>query len=106
MKLTIITAMFTLLIAFSANALSLQEAKKSGLLGELPSGYIGLVKSNSEAQSVMDNVNQKRLAHFKKIAKKNGLSVAQVAELAGAKFINKTSSGNYIQNSSGKWIKK
>jgi len=95
-----------LLMAFTASALTLQEAKKSGFLGELPSGYIGMVKSNQEAKSIMNSVNEKRLAHFKAIAKKNGLSVRQVAALAGSKFISKTSSGNYIKNSSGSWIKK
>jgi len=101
-----IGAILCLLMAFTASALTLQEAKKEGFLGELPSGYIGIVKSNQEAKSIMDSVNEKRLAHFKAIAKKNGLSVSQVAALAGTKFINKTSSGNYIKNSSGHWVKK
>ncbi|NQY34988.1 MAG: YdbL family protein [Alteromonadaceae bacterium] len=106
MKLTLITTLFALLLSFSANALTLQEAKKAGFLGELPNGYIGLVTANDEAKSIMAMVNQKRLVHFKKIAVKNGLSVAQVAELAGAKFIAKTSGGNFIKNSAGKWVKK
>ncbi|NQY64711.1 MAG: YdbL family protein [Alteromonadaceae bacterium] len=106
MKLTLITTIFALFMAFSVHALTLQEAKKAGFLGELPNGYIGLITSNDEAKSIMESVNQKRLARFQQIAKKNGLSVAQVAELAGAKFMAKTSSGNFIQNSAGKWVQK
>ena len=106
MKFKLVITAFALLLAFSASALTLQEAKKSGFLGELPNGYIGLVKSNDEALRIMNTVNKKRLAHFKKLANKNGLSVTQVAKLASEKFIAKTSRGNYIKNSAGKWVKK
>ena len=106
MKIKLITATLALLLAFNANALTLKEAKSAGFLGEKSNGYIGLVKANNEAKSLMTTVNKKRLARFKQIAKKNGTSATDVAALAGEKFIGKTSSGNYIKLSAGKWQKK
>jgi len=95
-----------LIITLPVLALTLTEAKRQGLLGEIPNGYLGVRIHTSESKSLANQVNHKRLTHFKKLAKKNGLTVAQVAELAGAKFIEKTSSGNFIMNSEGEWVKK
>ncbi|WDE07385.1 YdbL family protein [Thalassomonas viridans] len=106
MKIKLITAALACLLAFAANALTLKEAKSAGFLGEQADGYLGLVKPNAEAKALMQTVNKKRLARFKEIARKNKTSVADVAALAGEKFINKTASGNYIKTSSGKWQKK
>ncbi|WDE10022.1 YdbL family protein [Thalassomonas haliotis] len=106
MKIKLITAALACLLAFAAHALTLSDAKSAGLLGEQADGYLGLVKQNSEAKALMLTVNKKRLAHFKAIAKKNKTSVADVAALAGAKFINETAKGHYIKTSSGTWKKK
>ena len=106
MKIRIITATLVLLLAFTAQALTLKEAKTAGFLGEQADGYLGLVKTNAEAKTLMLTVNKKRLMRFKAIAKKNKTSVADVAALAGEKFISKTSSGNYIKTGSGQWQKK
>ncbi|WP_281561569.1 YdbL family protein [Thalassomonas sp. RHCl1] len=106
MKIKLITAALACLLTFAAHALTLKDAKSAGYLGEQADGYLGLVKENSEAKALMLTVNKKRLARFKAIAKKNKTSVADVAALAGEKFINKTAKGNYIKTSSGKWKKK
>ncbi|WP_198780137.1 YdbL family protein [Shewanella putrefaciens] len=94
------------LLSLSAFAMSLQEAKSQGYLGEQANGYLGLVKANPEAKAVMDDVNNKRRAHYETIAKKNKLSAADVAKLAGEKAIAATDKGNYVQDAKGKWIKK
>ncbi|MFB2754859.1 YdbL family protein [Shewanella xiamenensis] len=93
---------------FSLNvfAMSLQEAKSQGYLGEQPNGYLGLVQNNNDAKAVMDEVNNKRRAHYETIAKKNNISAADVAKLAGEKAIAATDKGNYVQNAQGKWVKK
>lgn len=61
-------------LSLSAFAMSLQEAKSQGYLGEQANGYLGLVQANPEAKAVMDDVNNKRRAHYETIAKKNKLS--------------------------------
>lgn len=93
-------------LSLSAFAMSLQDAKSQGYLGEQANGYLGLVQANPEAKAVMDDVNNKRRAHYETIAKKNNLSPTDVAKLAGAKAINATEKGNYVQDNKGKWIKK
>jgi len=90
-------------LSLSAFAMSLQEAKSQGYLGEQSNGYLGLVQANPEAKAVMDDVNNKRRAHYETIAKKNKLSPAK---LAGEKAIAATDKGNYVQDAKGKWIKK
>lgn len=94
------------LFSLNAFAMSLQEAKSQGYLGEQLNGYLGLVQNNSDAKAVMDEVNNKRRAHYETIAKKNNISAADVAKLAGEKAIAATDKGNYVQNAKGKWVKK
>lgn len=106
MKIKLITAIFSLFLALSAHALTLQEAKNTGVIGELPSGYLGMIKESPEVYELMVSVNIKRLEHFESIAKQNKLPVEQVAALAGKKFIEKTVAGYFIQNSAGQWVKK
>lgn len=95
-----------LLLSFSALAMSLQDAKSQGFLGEQQNGYLGLVKANPEASAVMTDVNAKRRAQYEKIAKKNNISVDDVAKLAAQKAIGAADKGHYVQDSNGKWFKK
>lgn len=93
-------------VAFSAFALSLDEAKAKGLVGEKPSGYLGAVNpSNAEAQSLIEDVNQKRRQAYEEIAKRNRTDMRAVETLAGEKAIQNTTPGNFIEGPGG-WIKK
>jgi len=95
-----------LTVTFSAWAISLDQAKNDGLVGEMANGYLGIVVSSSEIQSLVTTVNDKRKAIYLKLARTNKLTMAQITELAGKKAIAKTQSGHFIKNSSGGWIKK
>lgn len=103
-KLTI-AAFLSLFITAQAFALSLDEAKSKGLVGETPSGYLEVVQSNAEASSLAHEVNSKRREHYQEIAKKNGTPLKAVEELAGKKAIEKTVRGNYVKVN-GAWVKK
>ena len=89
-------------------ALTLGEAKAKGLVGETPTGYLGIVsgKGSREVQALMKDVNQKRKQKYQSIAKRNGTSLQTVEVLAGKTAIKKTRPGHYIQLPSGKWTKK
>lgn len=100
------TLVMALLLAFSAQAMTLKEAKSAGYLGEQRNGYLGQVSPNREAKAIMQQVNAKRRAHYQKLAAKNNISLADVAMLAGGKAIAKTAKGNYIQTKAGDWVKK
>ena len=101
----VIFSAFTLL-SQSVWALDLAEAKKSGLVGETPSGYLAAVNDGDGAvKSLISSVNKKRKAQYEKIAKQNGTSVKKVEALAGEKAMQLTQPGHYIKLD-GKWVKK
>jgi len=93
-------------IAFSAWAISLEQAKEQGLVGEMPNGYLGVVVTSNEVTSLVDMVNKKRKDIYLNLARKNKITMQQVTKLAGEKSISKTQSGHLIKNSAGKWVKK
>jgi hypothetical protein len=96
---------FTPLVAFGV---TLDEAKQQGLLGERPDGYLGLANpsASSDAVSLMKDINNKRRDVYKGIAEKNGTALSAVEALAGAKAIEKTSSGQLIMQPNGTWTPK
>ena len=87
-------------------ALTLHEAKAQGLVGEQANGYLGLVISSPQAQSLMNTVNTKRKQKYQEIATRNKTSLSAVEVLAGKTAIQKTKPGQYIQLPSGQWKKK
>ena len=86
----------------------LSDAKLGGLIGEGTNGYIGLIKDNTP-QNVKDAVlkaNNTRKNKYIVAAQKGNTSLSKVEVIGGQRWINKTVSGNYIQNTKGDWIKK
>jgi uncharacterized protein YdbL (DUF1318 family) len=93
-------------VTSSAFALSLDEAKANGVVGEKANGYLGVVApTNAEAQALIEDVNQKRRQAYEDIAKRNGTSVQSVERLAGEKAIQNTKPGNFVEGPGG-WMKK
>jgi len=87
-------------------ALTLDEAKTKGLVGEKSDGYVGLVSpSSGEAQALTNEVNQKRRQAYEEIARRNGTSISAVEALAGEKAVANTKPGNFVEGSGG-WMKK
>ena len=87
-------------------ALTLDEAKSKGLVGEKSDGYLGLVSTGSgEAQALTNEVNQKRRQAYEEIARRNGTSLNAVETLAGEKAVANTKPGNFVEGSGG-WVKK
>lgn len=89
-------------------AISLQDAKAQGLVGEQPNGYLGLVKANASAdvKALMNNINAQRKQEYQAIARRNNTGLNVVEALAGKKAIERTPSGQYVKLPSGQWIKK
>jgi uncharacterized protein YdbL (DUF1318 family) len=93
-------------VTSSAFALSLDEAKAKGAVGEKANGYLGVVTpANAEAQALIEDVNKKRRQAYEDIAKRNGTSVQSVETLAGEKAIQNTKPGHFIEGPGG-WMKK
>ncbi len=86
----------------SAYAMTLQEAKAAGLLGEQSDGYVGVVSATPEANQIAASVNTQRRAEYQVIANRNGTSLNAVETLAGQTAIKKTPGGQYV-NTGGGW---
>ena len=105
-KLTLFAAAIALLFSAMAFALDLGTAKRQGLVGETPSGYLAAVKPPSpEVKQLIKRINSQRRQKYQAIAKKNGISLKEVEALAGKKAIEKTPRGQYVKVGGG-WRRK
>lgn len=73
----------------SASALTLSEARSSGLVAEKPSGYIEACSEAAEVAQLVSEVNAKRQASYQKIANQNGVEAALVAKKSAKKIQSK-----------------
>ncbi|HIF9545929.1 TPA: YdbL family protein [Photobacterium damselae] len=97
-----------LLFSVNAFAISLQQAKSQGLVGEANNGYIAIVTGSpsAEVKRLIQQVNQQRKSKYQSIGSSHGLSVNEVARLAYKKAVSKTPRGQYYQSTTGQWVKK
>ncbi|WP_298188450.1 YdbL family protein [uncultured Pseudomonas sp.] len=99
-------------LSLPAVALNLNEAmsalgtaKASGQLGEMPNGYLGVVRDNGQAAEIAKLINQARRTEYQKLATQNGIQLRDVEAIAGQKALDKTPPGQYIQLN-GNWQRK
>jgi uncharacterized protein YdbL (DUF1318 family) len=104
----IFSAIFLALVLQTAWAIDIGTAKQQGLVGEANSGYLAAVQkpASTEVNALIADVNAKRKAEFKRTAKKTNTTVAQVSHRFYELAVNKTTAGNYYQDTSGRWKKK
>jgi uncharacterized protein len=106
MNKKILVGTMSLLMSLSAFALDLTQAKSQGLVGEQSNGYVGLIKESTEAKALVDDINIKRKEAYISLANKNNLGLQDVEILAGKKLIKKAEPGEFIQSTTGSWVKK
>lgn len=106
--LSVLTGLFGLLFALSAAAATLDSAKSDGWIGEMPTGYLGLVRQDApqDVKALVSDVNGKRKTRYEQIAKQQGAPLAEVEKVGGQTAIDKTEPGNYVMDTSGRWVKK
>lgn len=97
-----------LLVARSARAASAEAliaAKRAGYLGERIDGYLGVVSADTppDIRAMADEINAKRRAEYAAIAKRQGVPVEAVAQLAGQKLIERASPGEWVLGADGDW---
>ena len=97
-----------MLLSSAALAVTLQEAKELGLIGERRDGYVGFVVDDvpSDVRALVQSVNNQRRDRYREIAEENGITVAQVVAVAFERALEATQSGNYLQDASGNWVRK
>lgn len=91
--------------ALPAWALSLDQAKSQGLVGEQASGYLGIVSppGSREVRDLVEDVNLRRKDEYERIAARNGIDLGQVETLAGKRAIERSGSGDYVRLPNGSW---
>ena len=101
-------ALLGLLLSGPVLAITLQEAKDLGLVGEQRDGYVGLVAGGAaaEVRDLLREVNDERRRRYQQIARDNGIAVEQVAALAWERAMQATRPGHYVQDESGGWVRK
>ena len=92
-------------LSTSADALTLDEARAQGLIGEQSNGYLGLVpgQSNAAAAALVQQINAKRRAAYQSVADDHGTSLGSVEALAGRKLIGRLGAGQWFQDQGGQW---
>jgi uncharacterized protein YdbL (DUF1318 family) len=89
------------------SALSLDEAKTKGLVGETVAGYLAPVgPASAEVAELVRDVNSKRKQKYFEIAQRNGTAMSAVEALAGKKAIAETGKDRYVEERPGAWKKK
>lgn len=95
------------MLPVTAFALDLQEAKAQLLVGESITGYVGIVKNAPGVAALVKDINAQRKASYEEIAQRNGISLANVEQLAAKKALEKTVSGQMVQlTPDGAWVRK
>jgi uncharacterized protein len=82
-----------------------QAARTEGLIGELPTGYVGFVTPPSAAiKALVDDINIKRKAVYTEQAQANGVTVEEFAFRNGCRLIKeKTVAGEKYQAPDRTW---
>ncbi|EKE0177637.1 YdbL family protein [Salmonella enterica] len=107
MKKYLILWVLTLsLLTPSVWALTLDEARTQGRVGETLNGYLVALKNDAEPQKLVLDINHARRASYQQLADSNHLPVDEVAKMAGQKLVERARPGEYVQGINGKWMRK
>jgi len=106
MKKRLITGILALGLSAQAFALSLNDARTQGRVGETLSGYIAPLRQDAETLALVKEINAARSESYQKLADDNNLPVDEVAKMAGQKLVARAQPGEYVKGINGKWMKK
>ncbi|MBV0932956.1 YdbL family protein [Marinobacterium weihaiense] len=100
--------LLALIISLPAYAISLDDAKARGLVGERSTGYLGIVAptAGADVKQLVQQINAKRRALYQKKAGKAGVALDVMELRTGQRLQQMTPSGQYIQDANGRWVRK
>ena len=88
MKKTLLLCAFLVgLVSSNVMALTLDEARTQGRVGETFYGYLVALKTDAETEKLVADINAERKASYQQLAKQNNVSVDDIAKLAGQKLV-------------------
>ncbi|HEN3576984.1 TPA: YdbL family protein [Yersinia enterocolitica] len=96
----------SLVFSSGAFALTLEQAKQQGRVGETLSGYLAPVKKDAETLALVEQINIARAEKYQEVAQKNHISTEDVAKLAGQKLVNRAAAGEYVRGINGQWMQR
>ncbi|MBB1199400.1 DUF1318 domain-containing protein [Enterobacteriaceae bacterium 89] len=94
------------LLSQSAMALTLEEARAQGRVGETLSGYLAPIKQDKETLALVKSINDARSESYQQLADSNNIPVDEVAKMAGQKLVSRAQPGEYVKGINGKWLQK
>jgi len=104
---------FLMLLPMAAIALTLDEARQQGLVGEDWTGYVAAVSPNPSPQvrALVTEVNNKRRAVYEQVAKDTStaqvpVTADDVARIGAAKVFEKAAPGTYLRLEGQAWKQK
>ncbi|KHD99290.1 amine metabolic protein ydbL [Pantoea stewartii] len=106
MKRIGITCLLALTMSLPAWALTLDEARQSGRVGETLSGYIAPRADDSDTLALVKRINDGRATQYQRLAEQNNLTTDEVARIAGQKLVNRAAAGEYVRGINGQWLRK
>lgn len=106
MKPTIASILLALSLHVQAAALTLNEARAQGRVGETLSGYIAPRQQDAETLALVSRINAARTESYQRLADSNNLPVDEVAKMAGQKLVTRARPGEYVRGINGRWLRK
>ncbi|MDI9222020.1 YdbL family protein [Pantoea sp. EA-12] len=106
MKRKLTAMLLALLMIPSAWALTLDEARQQGRVGETLSGFIAARQQDDETLALVKRINDGRTQQYQRVAQQNNLTTSEVARIAGEKLVNRAGSGEYVRGINGQWLRK
>ncbi len=94
------------LLAGPAHALTLDEARQQGRVGETLSGYLAARQQDEVTLALVSRINEGRRMAYQRIAGQNKLTTSDVARIAGEKLVSRASAGEFVRGINGQWLQK
>ncbi|WP_330981805.1 MULTISPECIES: YdbL family protein [Enterobacterales] len=105
-KLGVMVVLSLCLISQSVFALTLEQARSEGLVGETLSGYLAPLKQDKQTLALVKQINDARGESYQQLADSNNIPVDEVAKMAGQKLVARAQPGEYVKGINGKWLRK
>lgn len=96
------------LAAGSAWALSLEEAKANGWVGETPTGYLASTNSSASpaVTALVNDINSQRRTAYQQAAQKAGTTLDIIEARIGQRLYQQADKGAYLLGKDGQWYRK
>lgn len=105
-KILLVVVWIISLMSSNVMALTLDEARSQGRVGETLNGYLVALKTDVETQTLVKDINEARNRSYQQLAKQNNVSTEDIAKLAGQKLVERAKPGEFVQGINGKWLRK